>query len=74
MTEVNAILKGIDEAKAALDNNIALWKKYVKLLDDAKAVASNDEYKDIEETGVLADYLDFDTEDILEKVELTNEE
>lgn len=74
LTEVNAILKGIDEAKAALDNNIALWKKYVKLLDDAKAVASNDEYKDIEETGVLADYLDFDTEDILEKVELTNEE
>ena len=74
LTEVNAILKGIDEAKAALDNNIALWKKYVKLLDDAKAVAGNDEYKDIEETGDLADYLDFDTEDILEKVELTNEE
>lgn len=74
LAEVQAILDGINNAKAALDNNIALWKKYVKLLDDAKAVASNDEYKDIEETGVLADYLDFDTEDILEKVELTNEE
>ena len=74
LAEVQAILDGINNAKAALDNNIALWKKYVKLLDDAKAVAANDEYKDIEETGELADYLDFDTEDILEKVELTNEE
>ena len=74
LAEVQAILDGINNAKAALDNNIALWKKYVKLLDDAKAVAGNDEYKDIEETGDLADYLDFDTEDILEKVELTNEE
>lgn len=74
LTEVNAILKGIDEAKAALDNNIALWKKYVKLLDDAKAVAVNNEYKDIEETGDLADYLEFDAEEILKKVELTNEE
>ena len=74
LAEVQAILDGINNAKAVLDNNIALWKKYVKLLDDAKAVAGNDEYKDIEETGDLADYLDFDTEDILEKVELTNEE
>lgn len=74
LAEVQAILDGINNAKAALDNNIALWKKYVKLLDDAKAVAGNDEYKDIDETGDLADYLDFDTEDILEKVELTNEE
>ncbi len=74
LTEVNAILKGIDETKTALDNNIALWKKYVKLLDDATAMASNDEYKDIEETQDLADYLDFDAEEILKKVELTNEE
>lgn len=74
LAEVQAILDGINNAKAALDNNIALWKKYVKLLDDATAMASNDEYKDIEETQDLADYLDFDTEDILEKVELTNEE
>lgn len=74
LAEVQAILDGINNAKAALDNNIALWKKYVKLLDDAKAVAVNDEYKDIEETGDLADYIEFDTEDILQKVELTNEE
>ena len=74
LAEVQAILDGINNAKAVLDNNIALWKKYVKLLDDAKAVAGNDEYKDIEETGDLADYLDFDTEEILNKVELTNEE
>lgn len=74
LAEVQAILDGINNAKAALDNNIALWKKYVKLLDDAKAVAVNNEYKDIEETGDLADYLEFDAEDILKKVELTNEE
>ncbi len=74
LAEVQAILDGINNAKAALDNNIALWKKYVKLLDDAKAVAVNNEYKDIVETGDLADYLEFDAEDILKKVELTNEE
>ena len=74
LAEVQAVLDGVNNAKAALDNNIALWKKYVKLLDDAKVMVANDEYKDIEETGDLADYLDFDTEDILEKVELTNEE
>ena len=74
MEEVNAILKGIEDAKAALDNNIALWKKYVKLLSDAKEMVANDEYKDIDETGDLGDYLDFDAEEILEDVKLTNEE
>ena len=74
LAEVQAILDGINNAKAALNNNIALWKMYVKLLNEAKAMVANDEYKGIDETADLTDYLDFDSEDILEKVELTNEE
>ena len=74
LAEVNAILKGIDDAKAALDKNIELWKKYQKLLSEAENIRNNDEYDGIEEWDELCDYLFEDVEDILDEVKLTNEE
>jgi len=74
LAEVNAILKGIEDAKAALDKNIELWKKYQKLLTDAENVRNNDEYDGIEEWDELCDYLFEEVEDILDEVKLTNEE
>ena len=74
LEEVNTILKAIDETKAALDKNIELWKEYQETIDKARNMVIDDEYKGMSETDALGDYLDFDVEDILEAVELTNEE
>ena len=74
MDEVNAILNGISKAKANLDKNIELWKEYQKTIETARNMVIDDEYKGMQETEDLGDYLDFDVEDILEAVELTNEE
>ena len=74
MDEVNAVLGGISTAKANLDKNIELWKEYQKTIETARNMVIDDEYKGMQETEDLGDYLDFDVEDILEAVELTNEE
>ena len=75
MAEVNAILNAITKAKEDLDNNIKLWKKYVAKAEDAKTnYVTNPEYDGIPEVEDLADYLDFDYEDILKVIALTNEE
>lgn len=75
MAEVNAILSGITKAKEDLDNNIKLWKKYVAKAEDAKTnYVTNTEYDGIPEVEDLADYLDFEYEDILKDVALTNEQ
>ena len=74
MDEVNAILNGISKAKANLDKNIELWKEYQKTIETARNMVIDDEYKGMQETEDLGDYLDFDVEDILKAVELTNEE
>jgi len=74
LDEVNEVLWTVEYAKSELERNIQLWKDYQNALNDARAMVANDAYKDIEETGDLADYLGFDVEDILEKVELTNDQ
>ena len=75
MAEVDAILNGINNAKLALDNNIKLWKKYVAILEKGrKDYQTNPEYEGIEQLDSLADYLEFDSEEILETLALTNEE
>ena len=75
MAEVNAILSGITKAKEDLDNNIKLWAKYVALLQKAESdYLTNTEYEGIEALDALADYVGFDSEDILKALALTNEE
>ena len=81
LEEVNNILKAIDETKAALDKNIALWKEYVDLANKAKTMVTEADYQGMDETYELADYLDATGdfsgcgyEDILDALSLTNEE
>lgn len=74
MAEVDAIIGGINQAKADLDNNIALWKKYKKTIEKGDEMRLNSEYVGMEETDFLSDYIDFEYEKIIEAVKLTNEE
>ena len=74
MAEVDAIIGGINDAKTALDNNIALWKKYQKTIEKGDEMRKNSEYVGMEETDFLSDYIEFDYEEIIEAVKLTNEE
>ena len=75
LAEVNAILKGVDETKAALDKNIKLWKDFAALLNQAKEMAVDPTYTRVEpEIGELADYAEFDGAEYLKAHELTNEE
>ncbi len=75
LAEVNAILKGIDETKAALDKNIKLWKDFAALLHQALEMAVNPTYLRVDpEIGDLADYAEQDGEEYLDAHELTNEE
>ena len=75
MEEVNAIIGGINKAKANLDKNIELWKEFAALLNQAKEMAVNPTYTRVDpEIGELADYAEFDGADYLKDHELTNEE
>ena len=74
MEEVNAVLGGISTAKANLDKNIELWKEFQETVNTARDMVVDDEYKGMQETDDLGDYLDFMVEEILEAVDLTNEE
>ena len=74
LEEVNNILKAIDETKAALDKNIALWKDFLELIEKAKEMVVNPTYKDMIEAGELADYVQMEVEDIITDHVLTNEE
>ena len=74
MDEVNAVLGGISTAKANLDKNIELWKEFQETVNTARDMVVDDEYKGMQATDDLGDYLDFEVEEILEAVDLTNEE
>ena len=71
--EVLAIFKAINDANDALQKNIDLWKKLQKVIADAIEVAA-DESLDDNYTGALAEWAEFDTEEILNAHELTNED
>ena len=58
LAEVNAILKAVDDTKAALDKNIALWKEYQELADKASNMVNEEDYEGMDETEAPADYLD----------------
>lgn len=70
-----AAVKQLDAAKAELDANIAAWTALLKMVEVAREVA---ERPDSELAGshkeLLADYLDYDFEDILTERTLTTEE
>lgn len=74
--EVATALSGIDAANKAIDKNIQLWQDWKDLVEQVKSkYVVDDQYANIEpEIGDLGDYCDFDSEEILEAVELTNEE
>jgi len=73
--DVAAALSGIEEASKALDENIALWKKWDAAVKDAKQkYVMNPQYADLDAMGDLSDYCDDDAEEILDDLALTNEE
>lgn len=71
--EAVAAMKAINDANDALKKNIALWEQLQTVIAAAIEVAA-DESLDDNYTGALADWAEFETEDILNAHELTNEE
>lgn len=71
--EVMAILNPIVAAADSLDANIKLWQQFTATVEKAKGVAAdmnlNPDY-----TEPLGDWAEFDAEDILAALELTNAE
>ena len=75
--EVIAAVAGLEEKTAdavkALADNIALWKQFQELVEEAKSVVS-DPGLDPAYTELLSDWYDFEAPDVLDAHELTNEE
>lgn len=71
--EVEAQLKALSDAKDALDKNISLWKDFVAMQAKAKAYSQKTTY-DEELTALVAEWFEFDSEEIFAKHNLTNEE
>lgn len=71
--EALAAVEAIDTVAAKLQKNIALWEQLQTVIADAIEVAA-DKTLDQNYTGDLADWAEYDAEDILEAHELTNEE
>lgn len=70
-----AAVKQLDAAKAELDANIAAWAALLKVVEKAREVAQRPDTELAgEDKDKLADYLDFDLEDILTERTLTTEE
>lgn len=70
-----AAVKQLDAAKAELDANIAAWTALLKMVEVAREVAQRpDSELAGEDKDKLADYLDFDLEEILSERTLTTEE
>ncbi|UPS44352.1 hypothetical protein M1D30_12425 [Prevotella sp. E15-22] len=77
LAEVNAILKSVDETKAALDKNIKLWKEYTSVINEARNMVVNPDYEEMEPAQDLADYIEDDEEGyefFIDELSLTNEE
>jgi hypothetical protein len=72
--EVSAAMAEIEAAKAALDNNLKLWKDWQAKVDVAyKDYMLNTDYEGLISMDAIGDYY-MDTEYILEERALTNEE
>lgn len=70
-----AAVKQLDAAKAELDANIAAWTALLKVVEKAREVAQRPDTELAgEDKDKLADYLDFDLEEILSERTLTTEE
>ena len=74
MDDVEAILGGINTAKANLDKNIQLWKDYQALLKKAAGMLVDSKYQRVELLGELGDYVEIYSEDYIKDHKLTNEE
>ena len=73
--EVAAAMAEIEAAKAALEKNIDLWKTWqAKIAEAQRDYVTNTDYENLVAIGDLADYVTFETEDILNAHSLTNEE
>lgn len=70
--QVLACEEMINNAVDSVEHNIALWKEFQSVLADAIAVVANDAL-DPDYTGDLGEWVEWDTEDILTKHELTND-
>jgi len=80
--EAIAAIKAIEAAEAALQKNIELWKKFVNVVDEAQELVANSSMYDPEylvapegaESEYLEDWVEYDADDILNDLALTNEE
>ena len=71
--DVLAAINTINEEVAKVDANIAAWKEYKDILDKA-AVIANDEQIGGSDKDELADYIGFESEDIIGELALSTEE
>ncbi|MBR2233752.1 MAG: hypothetical protein IJ892_01655 [Prevotella sp.] len=74
LEEVNTVLGTIDKSYADLMKNIELWKDYQALLNKGTGMAAEAKYEGIEEMLDMMDYIDMESADIINALELTNEE
>ena len=72
--EATAFLASIEQAYNDLMKNIELWKDYQALLVKGTQMAVDPEYDGIEDLYDMMDYIDMESSDILDALELTNEE
>ena len=66
-------IAAVQEAQAALEENIDLWQQIVALISDAEECAGND-YLDPDYLDEVSDWASFDSEDMLKSHDMTNEE
>lgn len=71
--EVMANVKAINDAKAAVENNIAAWAAYQEQITLAQKIMGDDSYNG-EDLDALVDYVELDAGDILSAKALSTEE
>ena len=71
--EVDAVVGAIKAASDDFNKNLDLWKQFTAVREDARTTGA-DEALDEYYTAPLADWVEFDSEDILNAMALTNEE
>ncbi len=71
--EILSNIQAVNDAQAALEKNIELWKQIVSLQTDAINCAGND-YLEPDYLDEISDWAEFDSEDLLKDHSMTNEE
>ena len=71
-TSYASAIEAIQKAKETVDANIAAWKAYIALAEQAELLIKDDKFKEV--ATDLADYLTYDYLPFVEELKLTTEE